>query len=621
MSRDLEQLKKLLKRKRKYSFSILKEALQINSDESLMTLIIDLLKGELENLNFNKKSSCYSFLFCCFEYLNWAEGKLDINEDNFYHELSIKLIEVSDIIEYKIQNPDKIIMVKEYESTKRKLKKMLLLIEDFKEKHLNYEIYNNDENLYKVLKQAIFIIKKPRLVSRLLKQIPSAKNIKIKDYSLLEEVADEYIKLIRNNPVITSNKETIYDIFHYASVLKTLSRSYYDDKVILNIKKKFNNLIIAVNADPTISKEHKNKIFSYINIVNKPFGCPLEISNEPTINKEQDSKYKYDLIGDFKNHKDYTDKDIFTIDSGYTNFKEDAISFKKINGGYELGIYVIDLASQIKEGSFLDKFMKEKATSFEKYETLFPDTEVLSKISLDKDFSRSVQAFTFEIDEYANIKSFKMEQAIIKVKNNYSFSRFKRVLNSDKKEHQDIKTLEKIFYVRQINRLSEEKITMENLNIKNKGKASLLVENVLNLLNDEVANYFNENELPFLYRNNRSSSIKDLIDLFDDDNKNNTIYSVVEYLNNNELALELSLDNIDKPSGLVSKPARELDSLYNQRQIKKFVLENIEENKKQNIASELLPLCDSLNKVKEFKELMQDHELEKEFQKTLTKRL
>ena len=621
MSRDLEQLKKHLKRKRKYSFSILKEALQIKSDEDLMTLIIEFLKGELENLNFNTKSSCYSFLFCCFEYLNWAEGKLDFEDSNFYHELSLKLIEVSDVIENKIQNPDKIIMVKQYELTKNKLKKMLLLIENFKQKHLNHDMYNNDENVYKVLKTAIFTIKKPRLVSRLLKQMPSSKNITINNYSLLEEVADEYIKLIINTPIITEDTEKIYDIFHYASVLKTLSRSYYDEDTIIKIRNKFNNTIIAINANSEISKEHKNKILSYIKIVNKSFGCNIEIPAE-TIKKEAKVlSPKYNLEYNFTNHKDYTDKDIFTIDSGYTNLKEDAFSFKKINGKYELGIYVVDLASLIKEGSDLDEVIHQKATSYERYENLFPDEEIARVISLEKGQTKPVQAFIFELDEYANITNMKMEQALIKVKTNFSFSNLKRVLNSDKKQFEDIRTLEKVFYIRQINRLSNEQIKIEDLNIKNKNKTSLLVENILNLLNDEVANYFNQNELPFLYRNNRSSSIQDLISLFDESNKNTSVYSVVEYLNNNELALELSVNNLDKPSGLVSKPARELDALYNQRQIKKFILEKNFSNNLTNSKEKLLPLCESLNKVKEFKDMMQDSELDKEFRKTLTKTL
>jgi hypothetical protein len=621
MSRDLEQLKKHLKRKRKYSFSILKDTLQIKSDEDLMTLIIELLKGELEDLNFNTKSSRYSFLFCCFEYLNWAESKIDFEDENTYHELSLRLIEVSDIIENKIQNPGQIIMDKEYDLTKKKLKKMLLVIEKFKEKHLNYNIYSNDESVYKVLKTSIFTIKKPRLVSRLLKQMPSSKNIKINNYSLLEEVADEYIRLIKDNPVITENKEDIYDIFHYASVLKTLSRSYYDEETIIKIKNKFNNAIFSVTANPNISREHKNKILNYIKIVNKPFGCKLEINDQTTNIVIPTKIVHYNLETNFTNHINYTDKEIFTIDGGYTNFKEDAFSFKKKDKGYELGIYIVDLASQIKEGSLLDEAINQKATSFEHYETLLPNEEVANRISLEKGVVRPVQSFIFELDEFANIMSIKMEQALIKVKDNFSFSNLKRALNSDKKQYENIRTLEKIFYTKQINRLSETKIKVENLDIKNRNKTSLLVENILNLLNDEVANYFNEKGLPFLYRNNKSSSIKDLISLFDEKDKNTSVYSVVEYLNNNELALELSINNIDKPSGLVSKPARELDALYNQRQIKKFILEKESMNKLIEAKDRLLPLCESLNKAKEFKEIMQDRELEKEFQKTLTKPL
>jgi exoribonuclease R len=581
MSRNLYLLEKHLKRKRKYSIKELKEALHIISDEDLMTLNVELLQRELETFNLNTENSCHSFLFRCFDYLNWHKSKLNIENEKIFKEISLKLIPLNKLIDELINKPVTIANKDIYDENINQLIRIAFKIDDFIEEHYKEEANENNKNLYHLMKHLLFEVKSLELVKEILKQMPNIKRMKNeKDISILDELVDKYVILLKKD---NSLDEDLRTIIYYEKVIDLFTKSYHDKSSLKIIKEKMENEYYSVRGDINLDENIKRRIIFHFQEV---ISTILENKKSSTDNLI----YKYNAIPNMphiddvdlkkvslKDYQDLTKLNTFTIDDASTKCMEDAISFKILkNEQYEVSIYVTDVDSRIVEGSRLDKEIEKRALTVSNKKTeLFSRKVALENLALIKNKNSLVIAFKFIFDKYGKVVSFDINKAIINVKENYSYESYKEKLKDKSQESEELTELSKLFCVVHYNNNNDNQISVAEFNkLKLVSNSNLLVSSYSIFLNEYMANYCEQKKVPFIFRSDK----KTISNIIDDQTKDTL--KVLGVIENTTLpiynsALNNGIKVLKKESyGCVTNPVREYDALINQRMIKKFLIPN-----------------------------------------------
>ena len=96
-------------------------------------------------------------------------------------------------------------------------------------------------------------------------------------------------------------------------------------------------------------------MLSYI----KRFNLPEEFSDDVMAQAKEAAGRQLNIKG----RLDLRDQKVFTIDGQSAKDLDDAVSIKKLEDGYELGVHIADVAHYVLEGSKLDKEALERGTS------------------------------------------------------------------------------------------------------------------------------------------------------------------------------------------------------------------------------------------------------------------
>jgi hypothetical protein len=583
MSRTLNLLEKHLKRKRKYSIKELKEALQIISDEDLMTLNVELLQRELETFNLNTENSCHSFLFRCFDYLNWHPSKLNIENEKIYKEISIKLLSLNKLIDELINKQITISNKAIYDENINQLIRIGSKIDDYIEEHYKDESFEGNKNLYYLMKHLLFEVKSLELIKEILKHMPNIKRMKNdKETSILDELVENYVTLLKKE---NSLEEDLRTIIYYEKVIDLFTKSYHDKSALKVIKEKIEKEYYLLRGNDVLEENVKRRIIFHFQEV---ISTILENKKSSTDNLI----YKYKATSDMphidqndlkkislKDYQDLTKLNTFTIDDAKTKCMEDAISFKILdNEQYEVGIYVSDVDSRIVEDSLLDKEIEKRALAISNKRTeLFSRKVAIEKFSLAKDKNSLVIAFKFIFDKYGKVVSFDIGKAIINVKENYSYESYKEKLKDKSQESEELKELSKLFCVVHYNNNNEKQTSLTEFNkLKLTSNSNLLVSSYSIFLNEFMANYCEQKKIPFIFRSDR----KTINSVIDEQLKTKDTLKMLGVIENTTLpiynsALNNGIKVLKKDSyGCVTNPVREYDALINQRMIKKFIIPN-----------------------------------------------
>lgn len=297
-------------------------------------------------------------------------------------------------------------------------------------------------------------------------------------------------------------------------VLIDITEEEYEDKYIGKLIKS-----IGHNTDPDIDF----KTIAY------NFGFDVDFSDE--VKNELDKIPDEVKQEDLKDRIDFRNWTAFTIDGKDCKDMDDAVSIKKTNDGYLLGVHIAHVAHYIKYDSALFKEALKRSTSvyFPNYVIpMFPHKISNGICSLNEGVDRLTKSTLIHFDKEGNIKDFKIVKGVInsKLKMNYDdvndilngitipkYEPFKNdllimqelsnILNDQKTKrgYLALDTGEAKFEINDQNKT-------EKVNLFKRLSSEDIIENFMLKANELNATY--KEGIPFIYRNHETPDDKNI---------------------------------------------------------------------------------------------------------------
>lgn len=229
---------------------------------------------------------------------------------------------------------------------------------------------------------------------------------------------------------------------------------------------------------------------------------------------------------DLKGRLDLTDLDIMTIDGDDAKDFDDAISVEMTEDGfYQLGVHIADVSHYVTENSAIDKSAFDRGTSvylIDKVVPMLPFELSNELCSLKPNVVRLTVSVFMDIDDYGNVRSYKIANSFIKSKNRMTYDKVTKIIEGDKElrlEYADIvddimlmKKLAGILNKRRVKRGAIEFVTQESkITLDEKGRpikiepypitvSNNIIEEFMLICNETVAKHLYKRNIPLVYR-------------------------------------------------------------------------------------------------------------------------
>lgn len=260
--------------------------------------------------------------------------------------------------------------------------------------------------------------------------------------------------------------------------------------------------IIDANGIPskfTVAVKHEAAMKSAEPITEKEIAKRLDLRNEP----------------------------IFTIDGADAKDLDDAISVKKLNNGWELGVHIADVSHYVTEGSKIDEAAMDRGTSVYFADRVIPMLPVeLSNgcCSLNAGQKKLTFSAIMKLDENANLVDYRFEKTVIESKVRGVYSEVNKILDGTADESLKEKyapVYESIFEAQKLADILKAKakqrgeLEIETTELKfvldeggvcidvsarERGEAEELIEQFMIMANQAAALYAKSVDIPFVYR-------------------------------------------------------------------------------------------------------------------------
>lgn len=221
------------------------------------------------------------------------------------------------------------------------------------------------------------------------------------------------------------------------------------------------------------------------------------------------------------------DEVIFTIDGAGAKDLDDAVSLRKIRGGWQLGVHIADVSAYVPERTHLDRAAMARGTSVyftDKVVPMLPPALSNGACSLNAGEDKYALSAIINLDEQGEIKSTKVIPTIIKsrVRGVYSEvneilsgvadaptrAKYKPVLPTLLRMHELYLILSKKSEARGVMELESDEAEIildergEPVNIvkRERGDAEKLIEQFMLTANEGVARLLSERGIPCVYR-------------------------------------------------------------------------------------------------------------------------
>lgn len=327
-------------------------------------------------------------------------------------------------------------------------------------------------------------------------------------------ITDEGIEFIPDNAIrynLRMRERDLNGAKNGDKVMASLEQDYRGDWAYASVKKVFGSGRMArVCADAIVEQYGIPHVFPQ-----EVLDEAERVGNEP-ISDEEYAK-RLDLRGE----------PIFTIDSKDAKDLDDAISVKRTDFGYTLGVHIADVSHYVKEGSAIDEEAINRGTSVYFADRVIPMLpEVLSNGACSLNAGTDKLAFSalIELDKEGHIIKYDFKKTIINSKVRGVYSEVNEILDGTASEeilNKYAPVMESLMLAKELADIlkansaargtmeldsGESKFILDENGIcidimpRVSGEAEQLIEQMMVTANIAAAKFSLDHKLPFLYR-------------------------------------------------------------------------------------------------------------------------
>ena len=313
-----------------------------------------------------------------------------------------------------------------------------------------------------------------------------------------------------------------------------------DSKILMEVVVTRENAMHAVDGHKVVveiikrisNHQSEGKVIEIIGHKNDPgvdilsivykYDIPTEFSSE--VKEELKSIPDVVLEEEYQGRRDLRGEEIFTIDGDDTKDIDDAISLKKNEKGYELGVHIADVSHYVKEGTELDNAAMDRGTSVYLVDRVIPmlPHELSNGIcSLNPLVDRLTISCVMQYDFDGNLTSYEIFPSVIQSRKQMTYNCVNQILEQNEVPlgyEPFVETLKKMSEFSQILRkkkkargeidfdIDEAKILVDEncvpteIKLRNRGTGEKLIEDFMIAANECVATHIYYMNLPFIYR-------------------------------------------------------------------------------------------------------------------------
>ena len=327
-------------------------------------------------------------------------------------------------------------------------------------------------------------------------------------------ITDEGIEFIPDNAIrynLRMRDRDLNGAKNGDKVMASLEQDYRGDWAYASVKKVFGSGRTArVCADAIVEQYGIPHVFPQ-----EVLDEAERVGNEPISNEEYAKRL--DLRGE----------PIFTIDSKDAKDLDDAISVKRTDFGYTLGVHIADVSHYVKEGSAIDEEAINRGTSVYFADRVIPMLpEVLSNGACSLNAGTDKLAFSalIELDKEGHITKYDFKKTIINSKVRGVYSEVNEILDGTASEEilnkyapvmESLMSAKELADILKANSAArgtmeldsgESKFILDENGIcidimpRVSGEAEQLIEQMMVTANIAAAKFSLDHKLPFLYR-------------------------------------------------------------------------------------------------------------------------
>ena len=327
-------------------------------------------------------------------------------------------------------------------------------------------------------------------------------------------ITDEGIEFIPDNAIrynLRMRERDLNGAKNGDKVMASLEQDYRGDWAYASVKKVFGSGRTArVCADAIVEQYGIPHVFPQ-----EVLDEAERVGNEPISNEEYAKRL--DLRGE----------PIFTIDSKDAKDLDDAISVKRTDFGYTLGVHIADVSHYVKEGSAIDEEAINRGTSVYFADRVIPMLpEVLSNGACSLNAGTDKLAFSalIELDKEGHITKYDFKKSIINSKVRGVYSEVNEILDGTASEEilnkyapvmESLMSAKELADILKANSAArgtmeldsgESKFILDENGIcidimpRVSGEAEQLIEQMMVTANIAAAKFSLDHKLPFLYR-------------------------------------------------------------------------------------------------------------------------
>ena len=418
----------------------------------------------------------------------------------------------------KFSNMNKIIS--EFNKVKRELEVLLDLCEKKDTKQYNFMQYLIEES------------KNIEYLEYTIKKMPALVNVKDKDeIPLFRNLVKSYLE-----SVIDYNEE---NVLYYGNLITLIMSQKSFTLSDIEKRKCLEEIYKCINK-MSFNKKKQKKNASKLELLKKLTDIVKGNSERYLDIEEIASKYNIEInFSDtllekahlnkaasegYMSGREEIDDYIISMDGDTAVEIDDALSCKKLpNGNYLLGVHIasvlgyfpyesdiIQNAITRNQSIYLPHRYQSRSDDFNRTIPIFPYEFCADKASLKEGEKRLARSYLFEIDKYGNVVNESFKKTIITNNKQLIYDDANKIITHGTKDEQLQNTINNLLEVTKIldkkfastelyDKIKENVCDTSELRVKRIGSENIVYQSML-LTGNRVAEYFNRNGFPLLYR-------------------------------------------------------------------------------------------------------------------------